>query len=448
MEWVVQASGESQDWRRHTLYGWCQVCDSSALLREEAEFKMRSSSTHQRLARVCALIVAAFSTFGVRAVAQEPKAPAGWADFTKLFDAATEHDKIVGASVVVLRNGRVLAHHEHGFADRAKSEPVAERTIFHYGSITKTLTAISIMQLRDRGKLALDDRVTRYIPELRMVHDPYGSTETITIRMLLSHAAGFQNPTWPYKQGKPWEPFEPTTWAQLVAMMPYQELLFEPGSRFSYSNPGFIYLARIIEQLTGDSWETYVQKNIFAPLGLTRSYFGTTPYYLAGDRSHNYTLTRDSAGSEVVEDNGADFDPGITIPNGGWNAPLGDLANYLAFLTNAARGDPALRERYDTVLKHSTLEEMWRPIYPASPPSGGLSDQSESIGLSFFVVKRGRATFIGHTGSQAGFLAFLYLNPANGAAVVAAFNTASDLPPGKEPSAFETIHEAALKLLE
>src|SRR5664279_2265239 len=177
------------------------------------------------------------------------------------------------------------------------------------------------MQLRDRGKLSLDDRVTSYIPELRLVHDAYGSMDSVTIRMLLSHSAGFQNPTWPYGTGEPWEPFEPTTWNQLVAMMPYQQLLFKPGSQFSYSNPGFIYLARIIEQLSGDPWETYVQKNILSPLALTRSSFGATPYYLAADRSHNYSVIRDSAGHTEVRDNGADFDPGITIP-GSKSAPL------------------------------------------------------------------------------------------------------------------------------
>src|SRR5262249_53880703 len=155
------------------------------------------------------------------------------------------------AGVLVLQNGNLVSRHEYGFADQEKKKPVTEHTIFHYGSITKTLTAVSIMQLRDRGRLSLDDHITQYIPELRMVHDQYGAIDKITIRMLLSHSAGFQGPTWPYGEGKPWEPFEPTTWNQLVAMMPYQELLFEPGSRFGYSNPAFIYLARIIEQLTG-----------------------------------------------------------------------------------------------------------------------------------------------------------------------------------------------------
>jgi len=371
----------------------------------------------------------------------------GWPAFTNLFDTSVDRDKIVGASVLVVRDGRIVARHEHGLADRAAAQSVSAATIFHYGSITKTITAIAIMQLRDRGQLTLDDSVTRYLPELRRIHDPYGSMDDVTIRMLLSHSAGFQYPTWPYTQGKPWEPFEPTSWEQLTAMMPYQEVSFQPGSRYSYSNPAFIYLARIIEEVTGDPWATYVQKNIFAPLGLARSYFGTTPYYLAAYRSHNYTLLRDENGTESVRDNGADFNPGITIPNGGWNAPLDDLATYVAFLTNATHGDPATQRRYDTVLKHSDFEEMWKPLYPTNITETA-PDHSESMGMSFFIVRRGSATFIGHTGSQEGFLAFIYLNPANGAAVVAAFNTANDAGSKPGESAFQTIREAALKLIE
>jgi CubicO group peptidase (beta-lactamase class C family) len=408
----------------------------------------RRSTTNQSLSLIIGLVAAAVLSAHEASPRQQPTPLTGWADFTGLFDASAERDKIVGGGALVLSDGHVFAHHEYGLADRERHQPVTEQTIFHYGSITKTLTAIAILQLRDRGKLSLDDHVTHYIPELRLVHDPYGSMDSITVRMLLSHSAGFQSPTWPYKQGQSWEPFEPTTWSQLVAMMPYQELLFEPGSRFGYSNPAFIYLARIIEQLTGDPWETYVQKNIFAPLGLTRSYFGATPYYLAPDRSHNYTVVRDSTGQEVVRNNGADFDPGITIPNGGWNAPLSDLATYLSFLTGATQGNPATQQRLDVVLRRSSLEEMWRPLYRTGPTVDSKSDWSESMGLSFFVLTRGDKTLIGHTGSQAGFLAFMYLNPKTREAVVAAFNTSSDLPPGKEQGAFQTIRQAALHLIE
>jgi CubicO group peptidase (beta-lactamase class C family) len=370
------------------------------------------------------------------------QAPAAWPDFAKSFQSYVEADKGIGASVVYMKNGKALARHDVGFADREAKVAANERTIYHWGSITKTLTAVSIMQLRDRGKLTLDDRITRWVPELRQIHDPYGMIDSITIRMLLSHTAGFQNGTWPYGSDRPWEPFEPTTWNQLVAMMPYQQLGFRPGSRYSYSNPGFIYLARVIEQISGDPWDAYVQKNIFAPLHLDSSYFRGTPYYLAAHRSHNYYIRKDSSGGERLIDNGADFDPGITTPNGGWNSPLGDLVKYTAFLTNVVLPG-ASRERYDAVLKRSSLEEMWKPVKPMSQSYESAPNQW--MGLSFFILDRGGTTILGHTGSQAGFRSFLYFNPATSAAVIAAFNTTNYVAPAG--AAFQQMQAAALALL-
>jgi CubicO group peptidase (beta-lactamase class C family) len=371
------------------------------------------------------------------------QAPAGWSEFTKTFQAYVDSDRVVGASVALIKNGRVLGQYNTGFADRDANVRTDDQTIYHWGSITKALTAISIMQLRDRGKLSLDDKIVRWAPELRAVHDPYGMMDSITLRMLLSHTAGFQNPTWPYGSGKPWEPFEPTTWNQLVAMMPYQELGFRPGSRYSYSNPGFIYLSRVIEQITGDPWDAYVQKNIFAPLGLDRSYFRSTPYFLAEHRSHNYYVRKDSSGPDRVLDNGADFDPGITSPNGAWNAPLGDLVKYIAFLTNAMVPGMS-RARYDIVLKRSSLEEMWQPGKPMS--QSYESAPNEWMGLSFFVLDHSGVRLLGHTGSQAGFRSFFYFNPANGSAIVAAFNTTNYTSPAT--AAQRRMNQAALDLLK
>ena len=377
--------------------------------------------------------------------AQNGNTPAGWASFTRLLNAYADSDRVVGTSAVVMRDGKILARHEYGFADKGAGKRVDDRSIFHWGSITKTLTAISIMQLRDRGLLSLDDKVTRWVPELREIHDPYGMIDSITVRMLLSHSAGFQNPTWPWGNGEPWEPFEPTTWNQLVAMMPYEQLLFRPGSKYSYSNPGFIYLARIIEKLTGDPWQSYVQKNILSPLGLDRSYFGGTPYYLAADRSHNYYVRRDSVTRrDSVIDNGADFDPGITIPNGGWNAPLDDLATYLAFLTNAP-GGKLPPSRYDVVLKRSSLEEMWKPVVATN--GNGYGSENDWMGLSFFGMQRDGVRVLGHTGSQAGFRAFMYFDPVKRTAVIVAFNaTAARSTPGAR-QAQQTMTTAAIALL-
>ncbi|MGH7498728.1 MAG: serine hydrolase domain-containing protein [Gemmatimonadales bacterium] len=370
--------------------------------------------------------------------------PEGWEQFTRAFDAFAGGDSIVGASTLILRDGQVLAHHEYGQADRDIREAMTDRAIFHWASITKTLTAIAIMQLRDRGKLSLDDRITTWVPELRQVHDPFGSMDDVTIRMLLSHSSGFQDPTWPYTSGKPWEPFEPTRWEQLVSMMPYQELLFAPGSRFGYSNPGFIYLARVIEHITGDPYEAYIQKNIWTPLGLSRSYFGTTPYHLARWRSNNYTVVADSVGGQRVAANGRDFDPGITIPNGGWNAPLTDLAAYVTFLTGTTHGDTATARIYDTVLSRRSLEEMWRTVVKVDPAEG-LGD---AVGLSFFLFPQGGGTtLVGHTGEQAGFRSFFYLNPRTRVAVIGAVNTTNDARPDASAAAWIAITRDARALL-
>ncbi|MGH7709801.1 MAG: serine hydrolase domain-containing protein [Gemmatimonadaceae bacterium] len=377
--------------------------------------------------------------------AQRSDAPAGWADFVRTFDAYCQADSVVGASALVVRDGRVVAWHNRAMADRERAERVDSSTIFHWGSITKTLTAVSIMQLRDRGRLTLDDRVTNYLPELRQVHNPFGSMDGITIRMLLSHSAGFQDPTWPWDTGADWEPFEPTRWEQLVAMMPYQRIHFAPGSRYGYSNPAFIYLARIIEQLSGDPWSHYVQKNILTPLGLTRSYFGGTPYHLERHRSNNYTVRDDSSGRIRVTANGRDFDPGITIPNGGWNAPLGDLATYAAFLTNASLGDSSRARRFDVVLRRSSLEEMWRPVVPYGGSEGKSGD---GMGLSFFIHPRGESTIIGHTGSQAGFRAFLYINPKTRDAMIAAYNTSNESRSAADAAALGILEQARTLLAQ
>ncbi|MBP2647532.1 MAG: flp 1 [Gemmatimonadetes bacterium] len=371
--------------------------------------------------------------------AREAPAP-GWPAFAQALQAFVSGEQVVGASAVLVRNGTVVRHLELGLADRASGQKVDERTIYHWASITKTLTAIAIMQLRDRGMLTLDDKVTAWVPELRQVHDPYGSMDDITIRMLLAHTSGFQNPTWPYGSGAAWQPFEPTRWEQLVAMMPYQELLFAPGSRYGYSNPAFIYLARIIEAITGDPYQSYIQKNIWTPLGMARSYFGATPYFLAADRSAGYTIERDSTGRDTLVAGHRDFDPGVTIPNGGWNAPVADLVTYLAFLSNATRGDTALARRYDTVLKHSTLEEMWQPTLLTTGGNG-------PAGLSFFVDRVGTSTIVSHTGEQAGFRLYFALNPASSEAVIVALNTINYAHGSRWDTAWESLFKAGTALV-
>jgi CubicO group peptidase (beta-lactamase class C family) len=381
-----------------------------------------------------------FALLAVAGIAVAPAAAsADWATFEQRIEQYVAADEVVGASAVFVQDGRVVERFDHGFADRAAERKVDAQTIFHWASITKTLTAISILQLRDRGKLTLDDPIVRWVPELRAIHDPYDAIDHITIRMLLSHTAGFQDPTWPYSQGRDWEPFEPTSWQQLVAMMPYQKLEFEPGSRYGYSNPAFIYLARVIEQVSGDPWDAYVAKNIFAPLGMDRSYFRNTPYFLEAHRSHGYTR-RDGK----LIDGGADFDPGITSPNGAWNAPVDDVVKFVAFLTGAVTPGMS-RERYDVVLSRKSLAEMWQAVKPMK--DGYEAAPGRSMGLSFFVIGDGDERVLGHTGIQAGYRSFVFFRPENAAAVITVFNTTNEDSPAQARAAEERLQQAALALL-
>src|SRR4051794_38801479 len=246
------------------------------------------------------------------------------------YRAALRKSGIAGSSLTIVRDGRTVLADAEGLQDRDANTPVTPDTIYHWASITKTFTGIAIVQLRDRGLLSLDDPVVKYVPELRLAHDPFGDISQITIRHLMSHSAGFRGSTWPWGGDQPWHPFEPTTWEQLVAMLPYTDVEFAPGSKYSYSNPGVVFLGRIVQLLSGDDYEVYVAKNILMPLGMHSTFFDRAPYYLLPKRSHSYF--RDDAG---IREARFDFDTGITVSNGGLNAPFEDMGKYVAFLLGA-----------------------------------------------------------------------------------------------------------------
>jgi CubicO group peptidase (beta-lactamase class C family) len=372
---------------------------------------------HHTCAIPLTLAFALFAGIPSAARAQKPAGfDAAWRDLAARYHRTLDDEGVIGSAVWFVRGRDLLAREFHGYADLETQRMVDENTIFHWASITKTFTGIAIMQLRDRGLLSLDDPIVKYLPELRAVHDPYGSMDDITLRMLMAHSAGFRSATWPWGGDQPWQPFEPTEWSQLAAMLPYTEILFPPGSKHSYSNPGIIFLGRTIELLTGDDFEVYVDKNILKPLGMTHSYFDVTPYFLLPWRANNYTV-RD--GQPIA--NGLDFDTGITTSNSGLNSPITDMAQYLAFLA----GDPS-NPVYDVVLKRPSLEEMWRQQLAITPPdsAGDAPQTRQAIGLIWFLFDRGPVHVIGHTGDQQAFRAFIYLDPASGAAAIGAFNTA------------------------
>ena len=360
----------------------------------------------------CLLLPILLST---AALAAQPAITSDLTAIRSFYEGGLRRNGILGSSLVLIRGGEVVLHENYGLQSRSPIVPVDDNTTYHWASCTKTFTGIAIMQLRDRGFLSLDDPLIKYIPELGAIHDRYGPISKITIRQMMSHSGGFRDPTWPWRDAD-WQPFEPTQWSQIVAMLPYTDILFEPGSRFSYSNLGVVFLGEIIERLSGDPYEVYIDKNILKPLGMYRTYFDRSPYHLLRYRSHSWDLKD----GKLTEDQ-FDFDTGITRSNGGLNAPLPDMIRYVQFLL----GDPERWAEYNTVLRRSSLEEMWKPVLLVAPNDDFISraGAGDQVASSFFVHTDGKLRLIGHAGWQNGFRSHFYIDPEARSAYIVAYNT-------------------------
>jgi CubicO group peptidase (beta-lactamase class C family) len=377
---------------------------------------------------VVSLLFAVSLTSSDMANSQSPKNFAqARREFKTFYEQSMRKHGIVGSGLMLIHDGQVIAQELFGLADQEKQQPVDEDTIYHWASITKTFTGVAIMQLRDRGLLKLDDPIIKYLPELGAVHNPFGDMSQITIRHLMTHSAGFRAPTWPWGGDKDWHPHEPQHWSQLVAMMPYTEILFKPGSKFSYSNPGIIFLGRVIELITKDDYEVYIDKNIFKPLEMYRAYFDTAPRHLLQHLSHSYYLMEGKLTPARF-----DVDTGVTVSNGGLNAPLPDMVKYINFLM----GDVKRQSIFDQVLKRSSLEEMFQPQIAIDPgaiiePEG--QNRKDAMALTFFIEDNFGQRFIGHSGSQNGFISHFYIRPDTRTAYIIAFNTHA-MPTDKDSS--------------
>ena len=353
------------------------------------------------------------------------------------FDSLLTQHGVVGGGFALVHTASPATEFFLGEEDGRTHKQVDAATAYNWASITKTMTAIAILQLRDHGRLSLDDAAVKYVPELQQVHDAYGPIDAITIRELLTHSAGFRNPTWPWDcddvKDCDWQPFEPTKWGQVAAMLPYTHIAFKPGSQWSYSNLGYVFLGQIVERVSGDDFEVYIDKNILKPLGMTESYFDRAPYFLESHVAASYLRAGDKLTPQPVN-----FDTGITTSNSGLKAPITDMEKYARFLI----GEPG-KERYDEVLKRSSLEEAWTGVLPAiqqgqsaTPYTSGPRGAQPQMGLGFFVLSVDGHRYIYHDGDQGGFSAELILDPAGKSAGILVVNTTDT----GVPAATEATH--------
>ncbi len=212
----------------------------------------------QRLLIPCAIFIAVFLgawwTLSERRAGLEHEIDA-------LVEKAMEEGPIAGLSVAVARSGRLVHLKGYGYADLENGIPASDKTIYHVGSITKQFTAAAVMQLVEKGALALDRPITDYIPD----YPTHG--QSVTVRSILNHTSGIKNftamPSW-------WRTMAvEKTPEEMVDVFRNEPFDFPPGTAFSYSNSGYIVLGFLIERVTGKPYGGYLNENLFVPLQLS-----------------------------------------------------------------------------------------------------------------------------------------------------------------------------------
>jgi CubicO group peptidase (beta-lactamase class C family) len=272
----------------------------------------------------------------------------------------------------VVRDGELVWSGGHGAHTGAA--PPSPDTQYRIGSITKTLTAVLVMQLRDEGRLGLGDRLDQHLPEVG-----YGDR---TIRHLLAHASGMQSePTGPW-----WERSPGVEYAELAAAVDDSAAPFEPGATHHYSNLAYGLLGELVARVRGEDWWDQVDQRILRPLGMRRTTYGAEPPAALGYSVHHFAGT---LSEEPAQDTRA------MAPAGQLWSTVGDLASYVEFLVDG----------HADVLAPGSLAEMCTP--QSGSLAGGLS---AGHGLGLRLLAGGSGVVVGHTGSMPGFLAGLFVD--------------------------------------
>lgn len=192
-----------------------------------------------------------------------------------------------GAAVIVVRDGKTILRKGYGKANMELGVPIEPDMVFRIGSITKQFTAVSILMLVDQGKIALDDDITKFLPDYPT------NGKKITIDHLLTHTSGIKSYTSLPEWLSLWRKDMPIS--ELIAIFKDKPMDFAPGERYAYNNSAYVLLGAVIEKASGQTYKDFVEKNIFAPLGMTHSFYDDTAK-LIPRRASGYSKEKDKDG--------------------------------------------------------------------------------------------------------------------------------------------------------
>jgi CubicO group peptidase (beta-lactamase class C family) len=317
-------------------------------------------------------------------------------------EAERAYHHIPGVSAALVADQQVLWSGGFGYADIARQAPATPSTIYSICSISKLFTSIATMQLRDAGKLRLDDPVSKHLSWFA-IKQMYPEREPITVEGLLTHASGLPRESeWPYWTG-PDFPFP--THEQIVARINKQETLYPAEQYFQYSNLGLSLAGEIVAAESGLPYSDYVKKHILQPLGLT----STTTDMPEAERGKRLATGYGKLGRNTARTPLAFFQTRGIAPAAGYASTAEDLARFAMwqFRNLATNGKE--------VLAANTLREMHRPHFV--DPNG-----TTMYGLGFSVWRSGEKGFVGHGGSCPGYQTNLLLKPDERIAAVSMTN--------------------------
>lgn len=308
--------------------------------------------------------------------------------------AEMARNNIPGLSVAIVVGHQLRFANGYGLADLENNVPAKATTVYRLASISKTITAVAVMQLAERGKLDLDAPIQNYCPAFPEKRWP------ITARQLLGHLGGIRH----YQSRD--EINSTRHYATLVEGLEIfkdDPLLHEPGTKFSYTTFGYSVLGCAIEGASGMSYMDYVRENIFRPARMERMRADNV-YAIIPNRAQGY---RKTPNGELR--NSALADTSYKIPGGGLCSTVKDLAKFAIAVQTAA------------LVKKETLDEMWTP---QKTRDGNKIQRrgAESYGLGWSLQERSGRKEVAHGGAQQRVSTFLFMLPEKNFALVLMVN--------------------------
>jgi len=306
-----------------------------------------------------------------------------------------ESDNIVGVSAAIIIDGSVIWKNGFGYADKENKVPMTVNTVVSIASVTKTFTALALMQLHEKGLIDINQPLTHYLPQFKP-KTRGENLKQLTIKSVITHSSGIQTDVLNNSDlatGK---------YTDVLGYVNETYLLYPPGMVEAYSGAGYNILGHLIKEVSKLDYPDYIQKNIFTPLEMSHSGFAMdalknrTKIYLGGKEVKEYEI-RD-------------------IASGGIYTNINDLAKYAKGLLTAYNG------MNSSLIQTETIHEMF------TLQSENVLIESNKKGLGWFMFKNDSAFAVSHAGSGGFAHAELCLIPKKNAAVMILLNTAEGEP--------------------